>query len=192
MSTGLSRRMVLEISGHALEVGSARCGRSHRGCVLGCGGRGSREHRGKSPRAGRGRGRARWGRGGTQAGRGGSAARLGKRRALGSPWPLRCESERRPPRGPGPPGPCGLCHCGCRRCCSVGSVPRRPRQVSATQETPHPTPDSSGSPGCRVRAWVAPGACTRHRVGFCSRSRSAGDRDRTGHRPGGICKRELQ
>lgn len=69
MRMGLSKRMVLEVPGLALEVGSAGCGPGHGGRVLGCGGPGSREHPGKSRRpcggvsgpvgAGRGKGGAR-------------------------------------------------------------------------------------------------------------------------------------
>lgn len=172
MSAGLSR-VVLKVPGHALEVGSAGCGRGHRRRVLGCGGRGSWERPGKS----RGSSGGVAGPGGDVAwlGRGGRGAALRpgwKRRALGSPWPLRFQSERRPPRGPGPPGPCGLRHCGCRCCCSVGSAPRCLRQVGATQKAP--PPHSPGFGGCRIRAWVPPGAYTRRRVGVFGGSRSAG------------------
>lgn len=150
-----------------LEVGSAGCGRGHRGRVLGCPDRSSRERRGKSLAQGGG---------GTRAGRGGSAARLGRGgrcAALRSPWPPRYGSERRRhPRGPGPPGPCGLRRCGCCRCCSVASAPLRPRQVSAA-------PDPR-LPGCRVHAWVPPGACTRPAQGRGVGGRSAA----VPHRPG--------
>lgn len=88
MSASLSRKIVLEVPGHALEVGSVGCGRGHRGRVLGC----FPGTPGKVPRSGGGGAGAvgavpvRWGRGGAVP----LCGQAGKRRALRSPWPLRC------------------------------------------------------------------------------------------------------
>lgn len=133
---GLSRRTVLDVPGHASR--STRRG-APGATTTGCrtAGPGFPGTPGKVPPAPRRRRR-----GGAE--RSGSEAGWEER----PPWPLRCWSEWRPPRRPGPPGPCGSRRCGCRRCCSVASVLRRPSKVSAAQDR------LPVSPRCRVHAWV--------------------------------------